>query len=383
MTAKLNPKIIEWAVQRSGLTENVLIKKFPKFMQWLNGTWNPTVKQLNELAALLHVHLYELFADKVPDYSLQIADFRTITDKGAVEPSPELYDTIDAMVARQDWMRSYFNAEGYGTVTFVGSYANKPMMHETAIFLASEMHRSLDLDEAWARQSHSVSAALKVLKNQIETMGISVVVNGVVGDNSHRPLDVKEFRGFALADAVAPVIFINGQDTKSAQIFTLIHELCHLAYAQTGVSNSAEDSDFGGDVEGFCNTVSAEFLVPEQLLRKEWDMDAGDNYHKIRTVAAARKVNCIVVARKAKDLGLIGTAEFYQFYKRYKSELPREKKNIKSGGNYIFSKQYRLGSVFSDAVYTAVNTNYLNYRDAYDLTGMKAPAFKRYFEEAV
>lgn len=379
----MNPEIVNWAVKRSGLSEDYLPNKYPKYSQWLDGTWNPTVKQLKEVANSLHVRLCELFSESIPDYGLQIADFRTVDDKEAKQPSPELYDTIDMMIARQSWMRDYFGFEGYSPVAFIGSYSGRAMNHETAVLLASEMHALLGLNGTWASQCDTVESAFKTLKNHIEMMSVSVVVNGVVGDNTSRSLDVDEFRGFVLADTTAPVIFINGRDTKSAQIFTLIHELCHLAYAQTGVSNAPDDEYPSADIELFCNTVAAEFLVPGALLKSEWISDSQDDFQKIKKTAAARKVNFIVVARKARDMGLVSQEDFFRLYNQYKSDMPLTKKRSGKGGNYLFSKQYRLGNVFSDAVRTAVGTNYLDYRDAYDLTGMKAPTFKKYFEEVV
>ena len=111
--AKLNPVILEWAVRRSGLSVEQILKAFPKYPCWLDGSWKPTVNQLRDFASKTHVSVSELFAEDIPDYALQIADFRTVDNAPTHNPSPELFDTIDAMLRRQSWLKSFFLHEGF------------------------------------------------------------------------------------------------------------------------------------------------------------------------------------------------------------------------------------------------------------------------------
>lgn len=380
MTASLNPEILQWAVSRSGLPLEKIIKAFPKFEQWLDGTWTPTVKQVRNFAKKVHVSVSELYGSTLPDYALQIADFRTVNNELASNPSPELFDTIEAMINRQDWMRDFFIHQDYPILQFVGSYRGKPQNDKTVCDLAANLHDILGIDLDWAVSCPTFDDALRVLKGTVEAMGISVVINGVVGDNTRRPLNVDEFRGFALSDEIAPLVFLNGKDAKSAQIFTLVHELCHIAYAETGVSNAIENENPPLSVERFCNAVAAEFLIPTIRIKETWLTSTQDSFTILKTIARTFKTSFVTAALKAQEVGLISHEACAALIEKHDNDVPAKTKQG-SGGNYYNTKQYRLGAVFSDAIITAVRSDYISYRDAYDLAEMSAPSFKQYFEK--
>jgi Zn-dependent peptidase ImmA (M78 family) len=111
---------------------------------------------------------------------------------------------------------------------------------------------------------------VRALRVAAEAAGVFVVTNGIVGNNTHRKLDVDEFRGFVLVDDLAPFIFINGADGKAAQMFTLAHELAHVWCGQSGVFDLRDLQPTGDDVEQVCNKIAAEFLAPAGELRNVW-----------------------------------------------------------------------------------------------------------------
>ena len=139
------------------------------------------------------------------------------------------------------------------------------------------MTTALSLCIADRNTTRTWQAFLKLLIQKSEALGIWVLCNGIVGNNTHRTLDVEDFRGFAIADPVCPLVFINNKDAKAAQIFTLVHELAHIWIGQNGISDVGLENDLElehGEVEAFCNQVAAEVLVPAHVLQDRWQDDS-------------------------------------------------------------------------------------------------------------
>lgn len=388
MALALNPDVMRWAVERSGISEEAVCKKFKKYPEWLDLSHTPTLKQLMDFAHMVHINLCDLYANKVPDYGFQIADFRTETGRGVSNPSPELYDTIELTQRRQEWMQDYFAEEGREPIAFVGSWSSIPKTSENVMKLTKALHNYLGLDERWAFRLKRQEDAVRVMRNAVEAKGISVAINGVVGDNSHRSLSVSEFRGFVLADEIAPVIFINGQDAKGAQLFTIVHELCHLGYAKTGVVSPADpDGDghgFDTSMERFCDSVAAEFLVSSNLIAREWNAyaDIASPYERVTRIARNHKVTFMVVARQALDNDVIGQGEFFELYRQHRTAMDKlgtKPKKKSAGGDSYNTKRYRLGTVFSEAVWTALNSDAISLNDAYELANLNTKTFDEYY----
>lgn len=222
--------------------------------------------------------------------------------------------------------------------------------------------------------------ALDILRRAIERVGIIVFSNSVVGLNNHRPLDPEEFRGFVLSDTLAPVIFLNDADSKSARIFTLVHELVHVWLGQDGVFNLDKMMPANVEVERFCNRVAAEFLIPGDKLTERWK-DAGVTDKPFQTIAKWFKVSPVVAARRALDLKLISRAEFFLFYEQDHADWKKRRDEVRkksSGGNFYATQNIRLGRRFSSAIVQAAKEGRMLYQDAFRLTGMKGQTFHAY-----
>ena len=262
------PDLLQWAVDRAGWDDETVDKRAPKLDEWAAGR-KPTLKQLEKFARDTHTPLGLLFLPEPPEEKVPIPDMRTLGNAGVARPSADLLDVIYLCQARQQWYRGYAVDHGLAPPDFVGSATTD----DSPSLIADQIRNLLNFDVADRAVFSNWEDALRRLIDRIEAIGVLVMVSGIVGSNTHRVLDPQEFRGLALADPVAPLIFVNGADTKAAQIFTMIHELAHIWLGESALSDAAMKAQYGQEHELWCNRVAAEVLVPLTLLRSDYRGD--------------------------------------------------------------------------------------------------------------
>jgi len=268
------------------------------------------------------------------------------------------------------WFKDYLVEQGAEPLSFIGSFnfrSSSPKEVVDSICAVLEIQNSPELRKG----THE--AYLTRLIRACEANGILVMRAGIVGANTSRKLNVSEFRGFAIADELAPVIFINSADAKTARLFTLIHELAHLWIGSSGVSNAGLDDQ---QEEAFCNQVSGEFLVPEIEFQKNWtpERTLEENFANISSFF---HVSNLVAARRALQFQFISKATYQDFYQ---SEVNRFKRES-SGGDYYQNSTARNSNVFARAVLRQALGNKMLFRDAGKLLDMSPSKIKDYYAE--
>jgi Zn-dependent peptidase ImmA (M78 family) len=206
------------------------------------------------------------------------------------------------------------------------------------------------------------------LVNKAEEKGIIVLINGVVGDNTHRGLDVNEFRGFVLYDEIAPVVFINNEDALSAKMFTLIHEVVHILIGESASFDYKDLQSADNEIEKFCDKCAAEFLVPTKEL-----LEVLKQTKDHEELAKHFKVSQIVIARRLYDLNLINRDNFIKFLQKNKEK--EYNKSISKGGNFYETAKLRLSQRFLNLLKSAIYENIITYKDALLVTELKAKSF--------
>jgi Zn-dependent peptidase ImmA (M78 family) len=372
----INKDLIRWAVVRSGQEESVLLERFPKLPQWEAGEVQPTFKQLEDFAKATLTPFGAFFLPTPPEEKLPVPDFRTMRDQRPRRPSAALLETVYQMQRRQDWMREYLLEEGADPLPFIGTFT----LASSPVAAAESIRRTLGMEDGWAELHSTWTNALLGLRRAVEDTGVLVVVNGVFGNNTHQPLDPEEFRGFVLCDRHAPLIFINGADFKSAQMFTLAHELAHLWLGKDGVFNLPDLQASDDEIEKFCNRVAAEVLIPLRELEACWPQvrAGGDPFNAL---ARRFKVSPIVAARRVLDHGLISRETFYDFLNDYRADERRRAGQRPPGGHFYRTQDVRVGHRFGGAVVRAARSGKLLYQDAYRLTGLYGRTFDQFAQE--
>lgn len=361
----IQPALYEWALERAGKPAQALEGRFPRLNLWIEGAAKPTFKQAEDFAKATYTPLGLLLLPDPPVEPVPIPDFRTFTDEGPGRPSANLLDTLYICQQRQDWYRTYALANEAGALPFVGSVNLKTPIRDAAQYIREATAFGL----ANRRTLPNWSEALRVLIENAEAIGVLVMVSGIVGSNTHRVLDPEEFRGFALVDDLAPVVFVNGTDTKAAQIFTVVHELAHLWIGQSAVSDAKPDQGSSGAIEQWCNQVAAEMLVPEADLRAE--LEGSPSADQVQSLAARFRVSTLVVLRRMHDCGFLDTAQFIEAFGLERERVMAFDRNRKPGGNFFNTLPVRASKRFTHAIVGSTLEGQTLYRDAFRLLGFR------------
>jgi Zn-dependent peptidase ImmA (M78 family)/transcriptional regulator with XRE-family HTH domain len=355
--------MLRWARQRGGLSIAAIARRFPRFEAWESGTERPTLKQLERFAKITRTPIGLLFLPEPPAEPIPIPDLRTVGNVHLGRPSPDLLDTVFTCQQRQEWYRDFAHSMGEASLDFVKSVS----LADDVAVVAAEMRQALGLDLAERRSLPTWTDALRRFIEQAEALGILVMCSGVVGNNNRRRLDPDEFRGFAICDDLAPLVFINGADTKAAQMFTLAHELAHIWLGQSALSDAGAALIPNDAVELWCNKVAAEILVPLDAFREACAqvarLDLG-----LSDLARRFKVSTLVILRRMYDSGRLAPDEFRRAYDQELKRLcafPRE-----AGGDFYLTHAARVSKRFARALVIATLEGRTLYRDAFRLLGI-------------
>lgn len=376
----VEPKLIKWARERdnkslSDLTHNASFKKLP---EWESGTVKPTFRQLKQFADAVQIPFGYLFLSNIPQESAPIPDFRTVGGKALTQMSSNLLQTIYTCQTRQSWYRDFVidSDEDPPKLVGIASTSNPPAL------VANKIQELIGFDLRARNSYRTWEDSYRQLIQLIEDSGVLVMVSGVVKNNPHRTLDPEEFRGFALSDSHAPLIFVNGRDSKSAQLFTIAHELAHICIGSSAVSNLEVNLPRADRVEEmWCNQVAAEFLVPGELLRQEIQKNVSLQ-ERLQQLARRFKVSNLVMLRRLYDEGVLDRIKFQTYWNNEQARLESIFRNRRGGGgNFSKTTLVRVSNRFARTLIQDTLNGHTQFTEAYRMLGIKAEAFNSLAQE--
>jgi len=363
----VQPALFIWARQRARLDEAELTARFPHLAEWEAGEVQPTLRQLEQYAQATHAPLGYFFLPAPPEEAVPIPDFRTM-GRGMPRLSADLLDVIYTCQTRQTWYRDEALVNGETALPFVGSVTLATPPAETAALIRQRLGFSVQA----RRECPTWTEALRLFIAQAEQAGVMVMVSGVVMNNNNRHLDPQEFRGFALADGIAPLVFINGADSKAAQMFTLAHELAHLWLGQTALSDATLSETSDHATETWCNRVAAELLVPHAEFRAALQQDETIDL-ALKRLAKHFKVSSLVVLRRMLDVGWLDRDAFWGAYRAEEARIKALAARNAGGGDFYRTTVARVSKRFAQTLVASTLEGRTLYRDAFRMLGIAKP----------
>lgn len=371
----VKPELISWALNQASVEPGDL-RQGDKVVGWLEGSLQPTLKQLQDFAKSTHVPFGYLMMSAPPVLEKPLPDFRR-RGGGSSAYSQELTDEIYVQQRRQDWFRDYALDQGLDAVSWVKSAS----LSDSPESVAARLREQWGFSTAGRAQDYVESR--KEVFTFLEDQGVLVSVAGYFG-STHRSFKTEEFSGFSLFDEYAPLIFVNGKEAHSAQIFTMFHELGHLVLGESGVSDDAEQGEASHSSERWCDEFAAAFLMPadevEELVPGSLDEDA------VLPVAKRFRVSALALLNRLRDLKLISFEQWsvaYPVFEARALEVLRKRAEKKSsGGEFYRSHPFVVGPRFARAVYREARSGRTSYPDAQRLLGVRqTETFERFARE--
>ena len=283
--------------------------------------------------------------------------------------SPELLDMLYACQERQGWYRDFAVTVRCPRRPSLAALTLSDMPAKTR---QRRMAETLGFDVAARAACRTWEEALRLFIAQADAAGVLVMVSGVVLSNNRRTLDPEEFRGFALADKRAPLVFINGADTKSGQMFTLAHELAHLWLGSSAVSDaSAAPINGYRREEVWCNAVAAELLVPLAAFRSERSSRQEPLDASLPRLARQFKVSTLVILRRLLDAGALDRPAFDRAWAGNARGCANLPGRGAGGGDFYRTTLSRVSRRFARALVESTLEGQTLYRDAFRMLGVK------------
>ncbi|NEY91850.1 ImmA/IrrE family metallo-endopeptidase [Tabrizicola oligotrophica] len=390
----INPAVLVWARETAGLSIEEAAHKIgltsgtrgtdaEKLAAMETGERAPSQAQLAKMASAYHRPLLALYMAEPPRPADRGEDFRTMRTPVAPQEAARLDALVRDVRTRQSILRDMMeDDEDAEPINFVGTLSVRTPIQQAAGRIKAAL--GIEDDRGFRRGMRDPQDLFAELRRRAESLRVFVILLGDLGSH-HTAISPKVFRGFAVADNLAPMIVINDQDAKAAWSFTLIHELAHIFVGNTGVSGlptTAEPHTPNARIERFCNDVAGELLLPDQALARvprlatiEAVMQEAEtlcrDWHISKAMAAYRlwrekKTDAETYGEVVRILG--------EQWKRQRANDKEKNRNSESGPNYYIVRRHRLGDALLRFVGHGLRADAVTHTTAAKILGVRPGA---------
>lgn len=329
--ALITPEVLKWARERRIRLEidyaAKRLKIEPEILEaWENGTEQPTFAQLKKIAKLYKTHISIFYLPEPPTDFQVLTDYRVLPEQFTTDED-QIYrlnaNIIEAFERRETLIELYALLEELPPEVTLNVDRNSNLSQ-----VARKITEFLGFNRAQLQSANDQYAALKFWKQTIEAKGILVCQTSV---NTHLSVELKTVRGFCIAQRPFPIIVVNPKDSPYGRIFTLIHELVHIALGESVIQNTGFEEVNTPNldpIEVFCNQVAANVLVPENELLEMVNLEMLEE--DLSRISKSFHVSSEVIMRRLLTFGKISRHN----YEMYRNRQLAKYKNIpeRTGG---------------------------------------------------
>lgn len=380
---KVNPQILVWARETAGLTRRDAAAKLglsgeDRLQALEAGQREPTRRQLSNMSERYRRPLVTFYLTKPPREAAKGQDFRRLPETATASSEPLVNALIRDVQARQQLVKAALEEEDAATrLPFVGSVS----IEQGPDSVAASIRDTLDFRLEDYRRQRNITEAFSYLRRQVESRGVFVLLIGNLGTH-HTDIGVRVFRGFALADEVAPFVIVNEKDSRAAWSFTLLHELTHVWLGETGISGYDSDAD----TERFCDAVAGKLLLRDTELQQLAPGPNESNEHlkqRIDDFSAQRKVSRKMVTYNLLRIGFITANSYRALVSIFDREREAQEQQIdegEGGPNYYIVRRHRIGPALLSVTGRMLADGTLTTTKAAKVLGVKPTAVGRLLE---
>jgi len=381
--AFITPNVLKWARESARMSEELAATKVSvtveKIKEWEDGTSQPTIRQAQILAKAYKRPFALFFLPDIPRDFQPLQDFRKSGSKSLTTSSIFIIREIQQ---KQAWISDVYSDNQEAKLPFVGRFN----INDNPQKVANDILQTLNINPL----SYKSDNPIKEWIDAAETNGIFISRTSFI--HSRLKLDSEELQGFAIADPLAPFVFVNSEDWNAPQLFTLVHELAHIWIAETGISNDVEHNlkqkDKFHPIELFCNEVAANALMPKEIIL-DFDISLFQSSKDIFKIAKQLGVSSFALLVRILNLNIISETtyqklkkqadiDFADYLRREAEKKAKQKEKEKPGGpNYFLLQLNRNSRLFTQTVLDAFHGGYIEPTLASNLLNVQINKFQK------